>query len=1372
VNEGPEKHTQKEESEQFKNPDEREKNEMYRAIVDNLETEVWVVNSEGDMRYANPAGRKHFKERDNDYENHSIYEVMDFALAERMMVLVRKTIKQETEKPFGLEIEIDDGTTHRYKVNTRVFLDYEGNGKAVMISAFDITDTKTAEAKVLQSEQNYRTLFQNSPDGYLLLDEGKFIMCNKATEELFRKDRAYIIGKSPGQLSPAYQKNGKSSQECAEEMIHITKERKKHAFEWVHQRFDGSVFTAKVSTSSVIYNEKPVIFVSLKDITEEKQTEAMVRKLSQVIEQSALSIFILDDKGFIEYANPSAYLSIGISEEEIKNMGNEETSYKKQYFRELEDFLREVRNRKEKTETVYKTRKMDELRWESLTVSPIFDSVGTLTHYVVFIKDISDRKSVEEELKVSETRYRQVAEHSRTVVWETDTEGLFTYISPVTETVLGYRAEELIDKKHFFDLFPEESREMQKSTGITFMQEQRTLTNYENRAVRKDGKTIWLSSNAVPAYDEKGVYSGYRGTENEITARKIAEEELKKFRTVADQANYGIAISETNGKLIYVNQEFAKMHGWTVNTLIGKNITGLLAEDQIGRLSVLLQQIHIDDGFVAEKMWHIRKDETVFPTLMSAKNIIDEQGKPVFISITVIDITDRIEAENRLTLLSHTTEQNPASIIITNAHGEIEYINRSFTEKTGYSLEELKGKNPRVIKSGIHTREFYENLWHTILFGNKWHGEICNKKKNGELFWESSLISPVLNENKEITHFVAVKEDITEKKEAEEALKESEMKMRSISESAQEAIIMVDKEGIITFWNPSAERIFGYSPKETIGKKYFFSLLPSCDREKHRVAFFEFQKKEPPRAEEKTLELECLRKNGETLMMELSLSSVRYQNTWQAIGILRDISERDEAEKERIARKAAEEANKAKSLFLSNMSHEIRTPLNAIIGFTQILQKDPLLSVKQAEQIRTIARSGEHLLKLINDILDLSRIEAGRTEVRLTVFGFSNLVNDLQNMFRFKAEEKGLRFVMEKAESVPEAVSADEAKLRQILINLLGNAVKFTQKGSITIRIKVEQLCDENIKDRYDCFLDFEVEDTGSGISDEELPFLFESFRTLKAGQRYGGSGLGLAISRHLAEMMEGTLSVTSKEGTGSVFKLRIPAKIFEQEIKTAVTKHRQVIGIEKENGPFRVLVVDDHEDNREMLFLFLSQVGFLVKRATNGLEALTLFEDWEPQVILMDMRMPVLDGYEATKRIKATEKGRKIPIIAVTASVFEDNEKEVWATGVDGFLRKPFRQAELFEVIERVLPVKYIFEEEKDINDRNTGLTITREDIGKLPPELIQEMLRAVEQGEMVRLRELIKKVELIDNSIANGLHTLAKHYDYQKLTDLLKSN
>jgi PAS domain S-box-containing protein len=1223
-----------------------------------------------------------------------------------------------------------------------------------------------------KDEQNYKALFQNSPDAYLLLEEGTFIECNEATEELFRKDRAYIVGKSPGQLSPAYQPDGKPSEECAEEMIRITKERRKHSFEWVHQRFDGSVFTAKVSTCSVTYNEKPVIFVSLKDITEEKQAEAMIRKLSQVIEQSSLSIFILDDKGFIEYANPSAFLSIGVNEEEIKNIDKEERSTKKRYFQEIEDFLKEVRNKRENEEIIYKTRKRNKLRWESLTVSPIFDSGGTLTHSVVFIKDISDRKSVEEELKVSETRYRQVAEHSRTVVWETDTEGLFTYISPVAENVLGYKAEELIDKKYFYDLFPEENKETLKNTSLAFMRDQETLINFENRTIRKDGKTIWLSSNAVPVYDEKGVYIGYRGTENEITARKTAEEELKKFRTVTDQANYGIAISETNGKLIYVNQEFAKMHGWTVNALIGKNITGLLAEDQIGRLSVLLQQIHIDDGFVAEKMWHIRKDETVFPTLMSAKNIIDEQGKPVFISITVIDITDRIEAENRLTLLSHTTEQNPASIIITNAHGEIEYINRSFTEKTGYSLEELKGKNPRVIKSGIHTREFYENLWHTILFGNKWHGEICNKKKNGELFWESSLISPVLNENKEITHFVAVKEDITEKKEAEEALKESEMKMRSISESAQEAIIMVDKEGIITFWNPSAERIFGYSPKEIIGKKNYFSLLPSYDREKHRIAFLEFQKKEPPRTEEKTLDLECLRKNGETLMMELSLSSVRYQNTWQAIGILRDISERYEAEKERIARKAAEEANKAKSLFLSNMSHEIRTPLNAIIGFTQILQNDRSLSAKQAEQIQTIARSGEHLLKLINDILDLSRIEAGRTEVNFSVFGFSNLVNDLENMFRFKAEEKGLDFVMEKAEGIPEAFSADEAKLRQILINLLGNAVKFTQKGSITIHIKAEQLRDEDLKNRYDCLLYFEVEDTGTGISAEEQPFLFESFKILKAGQRYGGSGLGLAISKHLAEMMKGTLSVASKEGTGSVFKLCIPVKIFDHEIKTTVTKYRQVIGIEKENGPFRVLVVDDHEDNREMLLLFLSQVGFLVKQAANGLEALALFEEWDPQVILMDMRMPVLDGYEATRRIKATEKGHKIPIIAVTASVFEDNEKEILATGVDGFLRKPFRQAELFEVLERVLPVKYIFEEEKDGKDRNTGMTITRADIGILPPELVQEMLQAVEKGEMVRLRELIKKAELIDRGIANRLYILAKHYDYQKLTELLKTH
>ncbi|HAE40820.1 MAG TPA: hypothetical protein DCG57_19625 [Candidatus Riflebacteria bacterium] len=427
--------------------------------------------------------------------------------------------------------------------------------------------------------------------------------------------------------------------------------------------------------------------------------------------------------------------------------------------------------------------------------------------------------------------------------------------------------------------------------------------------------------------------------------------------------------------------------------------------------------------------------------------------------------------------------------------------------------------------------------------------------------------------------------------------------------------------------------------------------------------------------------------------------------------------------------------------------------------------RDASVTTRQTEMLHTIARSGRHLLNLINDILDMSKIEAGRLELKPVEFGLHDMLDDLEVMFRSRAQAKQLQLLMERDDHLPRHVNADEGKLRQVLINLIGNAVKFTKTGGVAVRIRGETAMDSSSVDANAVRLLVEVEDSGPGIAEGELDRIFEPFRQLAAGQREGGTGLGLAVSRRLVELMGGRLTVKSQLDKGSCFRFDVLVKLAEGSAPEKARTMRQVIGLEPGAGPFRILVVDDQKDNRDLLAALLEPLGFEIREAVNGQEALDIFEAWPPHAVLMDMRMPVLDGYEATRRIKGTERGRTTPVIAVTASAFEDAEREVLATGVDGYVRKPFRSEEIFAELGKCLGLRYVYAEAPGKVPEQAGLP--REVFAGLPKALRQAMRQAVDMGDMVGLQALIAQVE--DAGAARTLRSLAAQYDYETLTKML---
>ncbi|MCX8017823.1 MAG: response regulator, partial [Rhodocyclaceae bacterium] len=386
------------------------------------------------------------------------------------------------------------------------------------------------------------------------------------------------------------------------------------------------------------------------------------------------------------------------------------------------------------------------------------------------------------------------------------------------------------------------------------------------------------------------------------------------------------------------------------------------------------------------------------------------------------------------------------------------------------------------------------------------------------------------------------------------------------------------------------------------------------------------------------------------------------------------------AELER-TRDAAEAANRAKSMFLANMSHELRTPLNAILGFARLMERDPRMPEDLRRNLATINRSGNYLLTLINDVLEISRIEAGRLTAHVEPFDLDELLTSLVEVMAVRARAKGLELRLERSPDLPSYIASDMAKLRQILLNLLSNAVKFTQAGEVVLTARLIEQDGERV------VLEFVVRDTGEGIGADELERIFQPFYQASAGLHQAeGTGLGLTISRQYAQLLGGELSAQSTPGVGSTFRLRLPAGRASAPAPGPVPSQGRVRRLSPGEPRYRILVAEDEPVNQELVKLLLEEVGFEVVLAGNGREAVERFQSARPQLVLMDMRMPVMDGFAATRAIRALPEGAGVPIIAFTASAFEEERQAILAAGCNDVMIKPLEEERLFALFERYL--------------------------------------------------------------------------------------
>ncbi len=1021
------------------------------------------------------------------------------------------------------------------------------------------------------------------------------------------------------------------------------------------------------------------------------------------------------------------------------------------------------------------------LRWFNASLSARYDSQGEFAGCTSVVRDITERRHVEQQLKENTELLELIFQlNPDSTIITRLTDGVVIKVNEGFTTMSGFPPEEVVGKQTVDLDFWENTEDRQHV--IDELRSKGICENYEAIFKRKDGSRL-VGILSARLFTLQGVPHVITVTRN-ITERKLAERAMHdsqmRYQSLVDDIgpNFIVYSHLDNGVLEYVSKGIENIFGIPPAQAIGQNF-GEIIPWQPGTLATSWEKVRhmlaTGESVVQWEMYFDRPDGTTGTILVTSHPVKGEDGTYNRIEGMVEDITKRKQTELDL----RQSEERYHSVItamaegvvMQNRNGEIIECNAAAERILGLSKEQMRGRtslapNWRAVREdgapfpgeehplpmALRTGQSQRNVVHGV------------HQPNGNLRWILVNAEPLFQPGAKLPYAgVATFTDVTNSRTAAQQIEEQRRTLQTVLDHLPAAVqVFSAPTAIPLLSNRQAQELLEQEIKHTDIEKlntHYGAFIYGTDiyYPPEKMPLVRALKGEISMVED----MELCRLDGSKILLQVIGAPIfdEKQNITAGVVIFLDITLRKQTELELIkAREAAEAANRAKSAFIANMSHELRTPLNAVLGFAQILQRDPSLGNHQHEQVQRIQSGGEYLLTLINDILDLAKIEAGRFELFPEIWDTRSVFQELAYMFRIRTEPKNLDFQYEQVTPLPYSLYCDHKRLRQILINLLGNAVKFTERGGVTLRTGYEA---EKLW--------LEVVDSGIGIAAADLGKIFEPFRQTGTDHyKMQGTGLGLAITYRLVQAMDGTLQVDSTLGQGSVFHVEVPAKAmsttadFHSPVNqpTVIGYHRTEKG-----GPLRILGVDDLADNRRILHQLLEPLGFAVEEAENGQHCLDLVPNYQPEVIFMDLRMPDLDGLQVTRRLRA--QGFQMPIIALSASTFADDRAACLEAGCTAHLAKPVRLSEVLETLAQWLPLEWKYADtpvQDAVAEEQTLETLTVEQA---------ERIRNLNQiGDIVGLKEFAQDLEASRPQLAKKLSDWVNAFEFDKIEKLVEKS